>query len=225
VSVVEGSQAGGADRRVGGGGRQLDSSRDAVILRAALDGLAEHGYDRLTMDEIAARAHAGKGALYRRWPSKAALVIDAVIAWREERAPLSVPDTGSLRGDVEAAIGLVPDFDDADRRQFGVFLGLVTAASRDPELAAAFEGNLLERPRRVLAEMVERAVERGEVARDRDLDLLPDMFLGLNMLRILRGESVDRAFVRRVFEEIVLPLMAVPAAVRPGRARERPSKD
>ena len=76
------------DRRPrSGGGRPLDSSRRAAILEAALEGLAERGYDLLTMDEIAARAHAGKGALYRRWPSKAALVADAVLAWREKLGP------------------------------------------------------------------------------------------------------------------------------------------
>ena len=69
-------------------GRPPDPNREAAILRAALEGLAEYGYDRLTMDEIAARARAGKGALYRRWSSKAALVVDAVIAWRSEKARL-----------------------------------------------------------------------------------------------------------------------------------------
>ena len=79
-----------------GRGRPLDASRDAAIMQAALEGLAELGYDRLTMDEIAAHAHAGKGALYRRWPSKATLVVDALVAWREQFAPVSVPDTRSL---------------------------------------------------------------------------------------------------------------------------------
>ena len=82
-------------------GRQLDPSRAAAIMAAALEGLAEVGYDRLSMGEIAARAHAGKDALYRRWPSKAALVVDAVAAWRQRFAPLTIPDTGSLRGDLE----------------------------------------------------------------------------------------------------------------------------
>src|SRR6516162_5698232 len=117
------------DRRPRSGvGRPLDSSRRAVILEAALEGLAERGYDRLTMDEIAARAHAGKGALYRRWPSKAALVADALIAWREQLAPLQTPSTGSLRGDIEAIIEQVPHFTDADRRMMGVISGVATAA-------------------------------------------------------------------------------------------------
>ena len=76
------------DVATGGGGRPLDPARDEAIMQAALGGLAELGYDRLSMDEIASRAHAGKGALYRRWPSKAALVVAAVSAWREEQAPM-----------------------------------------------------------------------------------------------------------------------------------------
>jgi AcrR family transcriptional regulator len=105
--MVEGPDSTG--RRVGAGGRRIDSSRDAVILQAALDGLAERGYDLLTMDEIAARARAGKGAIYRRWPSKAALVADAVVAWRDQLRPSAPPDTGSLRGDVDAMTSSMPD--------------------------------------------------------------------------------------------------------------------
>ena len=80
----------------GCGGRR-DDSRDAAILGAALAVLAEVGCDHLTMDRVAARAHAGKGALYRRWPSKADLVIEAV---KLEAPRLEVPDTGSLKGDL-----------------------------------------------------------------------------------------------------------------------------
>ena len=88
-----------AERRtVGAGGKRLDAARDAATLHAALDGLAESGDDRLTMEDIAARAHAGKGALYRRWSSKEALVIGAVEAWRKDLAPIKLPDTGSLGG-------------------------------------------------------------------------------------------------------------------------------
>ena len=97
------------------------------------------------MDRIAARAHAGKGALYRRWPSKAALVVDAIVAWRLARSPSDIPDTGSLRGDMEASLQEMPDFDDSDA-MLGVLLGLVTAASRDSELAAALQANILEVP-------------------------------------------------------------------------------
>ena len=192
-------------------GRPLDPSRDSAILHAALEGLAEVGYDRLTMDEIAARAHAGKGALYRRWPSKAALVVDALVAWREQLAPLETPNTGSLRGDIEAIIEQVPDFTDADRRMMGVISGVATAAARDAELAAAFRDQIFERPRSLLRQVLDRAAERGEIPAARQVDLVPDVLIGLNMLRVVLGRPPDREFVQRVFAEIIYPLVTAAA--------------
>ena len=215
MATDERSHAGGR------GGRRLDPTRDAAILRAALEGLAELGYDRLTMDEIAARAHSGKGALYRRWPSKAALVVDAIVAWRAQVAPIELPDTGSLRGDIEAIIEATPDPDDSDRRMMAVISGVATAAARDPELKAAAKDQILELPRRLLRQVLERAVARGEIPAERELDLVPDILIGLNMLRILLGEIPDREFVRRVFEEIIHPLVTTPPDRRGGGSSRR----
>lgn len=198
----------GGERRttVGSGGRRLDRSRDVAILRAAIEGLAEVGYDRLTMDDVAARAHAGKGAIYRRWPSKAALVVDAVMAWREEMGTVAVPDTGSLAGDIDAVVAAVPAAGDADREQLSVIAAVLTAASRDPELGAAVSEHVLERPRQGVRELLDRAVRRGEIPPDRDLDLLPDLLVGLSLTRLVTGRVPDREFVRRVFDQVVLPL-------------------
>lgn len=206
---AERSRRDATSRRAGRPGGRLDTSRDEAILRAALEGLADYGYDRLTMDEVATRAHAGKGALYRRWPSKAALVVDALVAWRAERGPLSLPDTGSLRGDIEAMVAAVPEIDNATRQQMAVLLGLATAASRDRDLAAALS-SYLELLRHVLREVLERAVARGEIAPGHDLSLVPDIVLGLNVLRAITGEVPDRDFVRRVFETVVYPLVTRP---------------
>lgn len=206
MSGADGPREGIHDRRALAGKRQLDSSRDVVILRAALEGLAERGYDRLTMDDVAARAHAGKGALYRRWSTKAELVTAAIAAWRAELGELSLPDTGSLRSDIELLVASVPEFQEATRRQIAVLAGLATAASRDPELAAALSKNVLAPPRQAIQEILERAVARGEIPPDKDLGLLPDTFIGLNVIRLVTGQKVDAAFVRRVFEQIVLPL-------------------
>ena len=188
-------------------GRPRDPATEDAILRAALDGLAELGYDRLSMDEIAARAHAGKGALYRRWPSKAALVVAALLAWREKAAPVTVPDTGSLSGDLAAMIAAVPDFDEAASQQMAVIVGLASAAMRDPELRSALAEQLLARPRELFGAVLDHAVARGEIAGDRELDLIPDIVIGLNMLRILLGETPDRAYVSRVLSTIIHPLL------------------
>jgi AcrR family transcriptional regulator len=187
-------------------GRPSDPTREAAILQAALEGLAEHGYDRLTMDEIAARAHAGKGALYRRWSSKAALVVDAAVAWRSSRGPIAIPDTGSVRGDLDGALAAMRELDDRDQPVLGIVLGLVTAAQRDPELAKLIDSKLLEVPRRALREVFDRGVKRGEIPPDRDLSLIPDVILGLNFVRSVTGKPLDLHFVRRVFDGVVLPL-------------------
>src|ERR1700730_6730586 len=85
--------------------RRGEESRDPESLRAALDVLAETGYERMTMDAVAARARTGKATIYRRWASKAQLVVDAIasaghMGVTTQRA--SLPDTGSLRGDLLA---------------------------------------------------------------------------------------------------------------------------
>jgi AcrR family transcriptional regulator len=184
-----------------GRGRPRDPNLDAAILHAALEGLIEHGYDRLSMDEIAVRAQVGKGAVYRRWPSKAELVVDAIVMWRLARSPVAVPD---------AALEAMPDMDEADGAMFAVLLGLLTAASRDSELTAALDANLLELARSTIRDVLERAVRRGEIEPGRDLSLVPDMMIGLNLLRIVAGQPIDREFFRRVIDDLVLPVLLGP---------------
>ncbi len=215
---VNGSRGcGTAHGRVRTPGRPLDATLDAAIMAAALEGLSELGYDRLSMEEIAARAHAGKGALYRRWPSKAALVVDAVVAWREALAPTTVADTGSLDGDLDALVAVVPDLDDGVRRQMGVVVGLLTAAGRDPELRAALSTTALDRPRQMIRSVLDRAVARGEIPAERDLELVPDVVIGLVQVRVtLQGEFPDRAFFRRVVDDVLRPLLG---ASRPAPRR------
>ena len=209
---------------MGGGPRRLDPSRDVAILQAALEGLAEHGYDRLSMDDIAARARVGKAAIYRRWASKAALVVDTVVWWREQVHTATVPDTGSLRGDIEALIAALPDLDEADRSTMSVLLGVGAAAIRDPALAAALDDHALDQARQVLGVVFDNATGRGEIPPGRDLTLVPDIFVGLNMLRLVTGRPVDQAFVRRVFEDVVLPLATATVSDRPPARRGRPAK-
>ena len=82
-------------------GRKRDHTRDPEILEAAIDVLAETGFDGMTIDMVAARAKAGKATIYRRWTSKADLVLDAVACMKAgELDAEHLPDTGTLRGDL-----------------------------------------------------------------------------------------------------------------------------
>ena len=197
-----------AARRSSGKNRgRFDPSLDAAILEAALEGLGEQGYDRMSMDDIASRARVGKAAIYRRWPSKAAVVADAIAHWRRGLGPVDPPNTGSLRGDIDALVAAVPDFDDAALSTIKVIVGAATAAMHHPVLAAALDDLALSVPRQMMQVVLDQAVARGEIPSGRDLTLIPDAVLGLNVLRVMAGRPTDRVYVRRVLEQVVLPLV------------------
>jgi hypothetical protein len=85
-------------------------------------------------------------------------------------------------------------------------LGLVTTARSDEKLASAINSNMMERPREVLSELFARAVARGEVPATRDLSLVPDMIMGLNILFMALGRPINRTHLRRVVNDVVIPL-------------------
>jgi AcrR family transcriptional regulator len=205
---LESGQAARTSRRARSPGR-LDRSLDVAILDATLAGVAEVGYDRLSMDDIASRAGVGKAAIYRRWPSKGVLVADAISHWRRRMGPVEPPNTGSLRGDIEALVAATPDLDDADSHMIRVVVGVATAAMHDPVLAAALDDLVLSTPRQVVRAVLDYAVARGEIPAGRDLSLIPDVALGLNVLRVITGRPIDRVYVRRVLEDVILPLAGI----------------
>ena len=115
-------------------GRRRDPSRAGKILEAALEVLAEVGAARLTMDLVAERAGAGKATIYRRWTSKAAMVIEAVAHMKRQQVDLDrLPDTGTLRGDL---LGLFKPLPLAEgQRRLKIMAGLASLLAADPALA------------------------------------------------------------------------------------------
>ena len=190
---------------------RFDRSLDGAILSAVLEGLAERGYDQMSMDDVATRARVGKAAIYRRWPSKAVVVADAIAHWRRGLGSVQPPNTGSLRGDIDALAVAVPDLNDAEVGTMKVVIGVATAATHDPVLAAALDELVLSQPRRMIGVVLDNAVARGEIPAGRDLALIGDAALGLNILRAITGRPIDRVFIRRVLEDLILPLATAPA--------------
>jgi AcrR family transcriptional regulator len=189
-------------------GRQLDPTRDAEILRAALDLLAEVGYDRLTVDAIAVHAHAGKATLYRRWPSKAELVVDAVRSGTGHGRVRVDPDTGSLEGDLRAMIDSKRRRSGPDDQVLRIMAGLVSALPQHPDLAALVRERLVDPQRAALRAMFERAAARGEIRPGRDVDLLASLIPALTCYRLMiMREPVDPDYLTRIVEDIVLPLI------------------
>ena len=185
-------------------GRQLDASRDAALRDAALELLAEIGYDRLSIDAVAARAKASKMTIYRRWSGKAELVVDALSSLRK---PGEIPDTGSLRGDLEA---LASRSDNPDVRfDAKLVLGLVSALASHPELRQVVREQFIGRGGVRLRQVFERAVVRGEIPQDRNLDLLISVFPAMAIHHLLiSGELPDASFTAQVMDELILPLAA-----------------
>src|SRR6202046_5994516 len=161
-------------------GRHLDASRDAALRDAALELLAEIGYTRLTMEAVAPGAKASKMTIYRRWSGKAELVVDAIGSLRKRG---EVPDTGSLRGNLEA---MAKTSDSPDVRfDAQLVLGLVTALARDPELRQVIRAQFLGRGGVRLRQVFELAGGRGEIPPGRNLDLLVTVFPALAIHHLL----------------------------------------
>ena len=196
-------------------GRKRDDALDQHILDAVIDVLARDGYEHMTMDAVATAARAGKGAIYRRWPSKAQLVVDAIAHTGAPGVP-APPDTGSLRGDLHALIEGRPK--KSDSRLLRVMAGLVAALPLHPDLAAKAREQLVE-PRRLMQRAVlERAVARGEIPPGRDLDTLSNVMHALVFHRqMVLGEPVDQDFLIHLIDDVVVPLAtaAVPAYPSP----------
>jgi AcrR family transcriptional regulator len=204
--------AGGGGR--GRGGRSLDGSRDVVLREAALALLAEVGYDRLTMDAVAARAGAAKTTMYRRWRGKAELVVDALDG---VKGVPDTPDTGSLRQDLNA---LAESIASAESR-FGaqVTVGMVGALARDAELRRVFDEKFLAPRMAGFRKVFEQAVARGEMPAGHDLDLLARLFPALALQQLaMSGELPGAGFAARIMDEVVYPLATAP----PARAGDSP---
>jgi AcrR family transcriptional regulator len=181
-------------------GRRRDASRDVAFRNATLELLAEVGYDRLTMEAVAARAGAGKTTLYRRWANKAELVVDAVMEPRPELAP--IPDTGSVRGDFDALIEIWQN----PGQQARLLSALIPILPHSPKLRDAFRGDL--RGTRTMRTVIERGIARGEIEPPRDPELLEALYPALSLYRlVLLGEEADADFARRVLDDVVMPLL------------------
>lgn len=191
-----------------GAPRRRGDELEQAILDAVWAELAEHGYDRLTMDGVAARARTSKPVLYRRWPNRVELVVAAL--GRNAPDYREPPDTGDLRTDLAALLGsLLHRFDDLP---VDAVHGFLVDLMRDPELREVFRNGLTAAgPVDALSAIMGRAVERGEIDPARltprvvslPLDLLRDAFL-------MGGVVPSDRVVGEVLDEIVLPLLGVP---------------
>ena len=179
--------------------------REEAILRATLELLAEVGYDQLTIDGVAARAHCSKATIYRRWQGKAELVITAV---RRHSAPppQPAPGTGSLREDLLAALEAMRS--SLAGQDTALLLGLMTAMRHDRELAAVVREQVVDNKREVFGAAMARAVARGELPAGADHTLLAEISSAMLLSRqLVTGEPLDAAFAQELVDDVLLPLL------------------
>ncbi len=192
-----GSEASGGGPR----GRPRSVEADRAILAATADLLAERGLAAMSIEEIAARAGVGKATIYRRWSSKGLLALDAFVDSFREQQPQ--PDTGTLRGDLTAA--LTSWIRATTQTPAGRMLtGLIAEAQHDAELRAAWRDRVIEPLRVQHRIMLDRAIARGEIPAGTNQDVVLDLFFGVAQHRLLLGHlPLDGEFVQAVVEVIL----------------------
>lgn len=182
------------------GGRPRSATADAAILAATRAALAELGWSKLTLGDVATRAGVAKTTLYRRWAGKNELVVDAVAALFDE---LEVPDRGSLAADIEgvvlqfAAILALPEAKSG-------LMAVLAESTRDDPLRARIRASIVDRQKRLVLEGRARAQVRGELPPETDpeesartADLIFDVIAGTVVHRALvSAEPVDTDWAR-----------------------------
>jgi AcrR family transcriptional regulator len=181
-------------------GRRRDPSRDEAILAATLATLADEGYAGVSIEGVAARAGVGKATIYRRYPSKAQLVVEAV----RVGACLgdNLPDTGDLRSDLETMLrAMVDRLRGADGP---VLLAFAAERLRHPELAAEFERSVIGAKRAHARHLIGDAVRRGELPANTDIDLIAEAGPAIIWHEAMHGVALADDLPARILT-LVLP--------------------
>jgi len=182
-------------------GRPRDPACDAAILQAALDVFAEAGYAGVSIDGVAARAGVGKATIYRRYSSKAELIVEAV------RCGASVddrlPDTGDLRADLTSMMQpLIDRLRGDDAKLLTTF---AVERQREPELQEQFNRSVIGQKREHLRRLVASAIGRGELPPDTDAELIAEVAPALIWHHALYGLPMADDFLERILNLFLPP--------------------
>ncbi|WP_236239894.1 TetR/AcrR family transcriptional regulator [Streptomyces sp. CC228A] len=181
-------------------GRPRSAAADTAILEATRAALVEQGWSKLSLSDVAARAGVARTTLYRRWPGKSELVVDAVAVLFDE---LELPDRGSLAADIE---GVVHQFAGILQRPEAktALMAVIAESTRDGALRDRIRASIVDRQKRLVLEGRARAQARGELPatagtqEDGTDDLVFDVIAGAVVHRALvSGEPVTAAWVNR----------------------------
>ncbi|MEV6651115.1 TetR/AcrR family transcriptional regulator [Streptomyces sp. NPDC051219] len=195
-----------AEAKVPDSTRRSERSRRA-ILDAALALVGEVGYNKLTIEAIAARAGVGKQTIYRWWPSKAAVLLDASLALAGDAGTeaewTGFPDTGDLAADLKYVLrATVDEFN--DDKYDAPARALTAAGATDPELGRKFTEQLLEPQLALYEQRLRSAQQAGQVAEDTDLRIALETLLGPLMHRwLLRTAPLTHAYADALVDQVL----------------------
>jgi AcrR family transcriptional regulator len=199
--------------------RPRSAESHAAILQAAIELVVEGGLQGTSIEAIAARAGVGKATIYRRWKTKEDLFAEAL---RTIALPLPDPDTGTLRGDVIAVAAF--NLGNLPRKAALLMPRLMVEGADDPELFTVMREVLVDPRRRVFKDILRRAIERGELREDLDLEDATDMLIGPLIYEILiTGADLTKIvpLSERILDMALAGMAPTPASR--GRARRRPA--
>jgi AcrR family transcriptional regulator len=177
------------------------SPREAELLGVTLRLLQEHGYDQLTVDAVASAAHASKATVYRRWPSKAELVLAAFIDGVRHVAV--APNTGTLRGDL---LSIGETCCQQGHEHASTIRAVMVEISRHPALNDALQEQFLKQRKALIQHILRQAVDRGEITEDVITDELWDLLPGYLIFRaIIPDRPPTRDTVEALVDQFLIP--------------------
>jgi AcrR family transcriptional regulator len=181
-------------------GRPRKKGADRVILVAAAEIMAEKGIAGLSIEEVAIRARVGKTTIYRRWPSRGTLALDAFLA--EFPGPPPLPDTGTFAGDLRQALGgWVRAITGSSAAS--MLVGIIAEIQQDRALAIAWQDQIASPLRAQYSILLDRAVSRGEIPAETDAGIVLDLVFGACYYRLLQGQHSQRPLNEQFVNQIV----------------------
>jgi AcrR family transcriptional regulator len=185
-------------------GRPRSEQADRAIIDAALSLFAESGPEGLCIEKVAAKAGVGKATIYRRWPGKEDLLLDALTALR---TPLPTPKGKSVRADLTALIDAMgADYGDPRRaRQIALLQG---EGAKYPRLMARYLETVVEPRREVVRSVLRRGVATGELREDTDIEAALFILTGAVLARGRYGQRMDGGYAKRIVGELFRGLAA-----------------
>lgn len=186
--------------------RRRGDSLTEAIYRTTLRELAEHGFDKLSFDKIAASAGTGKASLYRRWSTPAELVLDALTDPVSGFGEPTEPRTGSLRGDLVHLLNSLAR-GVAELPHGRAFLPLITQRPRHPELYASVRRLVIEPRRQQIMNILRAAADRGEIDESVITPLVAAVGPSLVIAALMDHDRVTRTEVAAIVDQVVLPLI------------------